>query len=472
MLLTLTCTAPQADDFGYLLHKNPANIYEANLPVGRVTVCWPECTPERATVALLLDVDPVGLVRNANRNAFTLDQYVNDRPYVASSLLSVGLVDAFSSAINGRSRERPERVAEKMPMEAHIDVIHVGGAENLVPRLFEPLGYTVELERLPLDDRFPSWGDSTVFRLTLRGEQTVQDLLSHLYVLMPVLDNSKHYFIGPDEVEKLLKKGERWLPTHPEYALIARRYLNYRQAQVRAAIERIEALQEETGVDQEEQDQAAEAQEEAADTALHLHDTRLQAAMEQVSTLQPAAAKALDLGCGEGRLLKLLLAERSLAQIVGIDVSSLALERAAQRLHLDNMSPRQQERIKLLQGSIVYRDDRFAGFDVAFLIEVIEHLDPPRLTAMEGVVFGHARPRRVVVTTPNAEYNRKWPTLPAGKFRHNDHRFEWTREEFAAWSERVAQEKGYTVIRQGIGPEDAELGAPTQMAVFDRVFAE
>lgn len=467
MLLTLTCTAPQADDLGYLLHKNPANVFEATLSFGKLTVCWPECGPERCTAALMLDIDPVGLVRSNRAN--TLDQYVNDRPYVASSMLSVGLVEAFSTAMNGRSKERPERVAEKMPLEARIDVLRVPSAETLVSRLFEPLGYTVELERLPLDARFPEWGDSSVYRLTLRGEQTVQDLLSHLYVLMPVLDNSKHYFIGADEVEKLLKKGERWLPAHPEYALIARRYLNYRQAQVRDAIERIEALQEDTTEDQGEKDEQAEAQEEAAEAPMRLHEDRLQTAMEQVRGMTPPAQKALDLGCGEGRLLKLLLAERSLTDILGIDVSSFVLERAAQRLHLDTMPPRQRERIRLLQGSVVYRDDRFHGFDVALLIEVIEHLDPPRLTAMEGVVFGHARPRRVVITTPNAEYNRKWPTLPAGKFRHNDHRFEWTREEFYAWSERVGQEKGYTVFRQGIGPEDPALGAPTQMAVFDRI---
>jgi 3' terminal RNA ribose 2'-O-methyltransferase Hen1 len=467
MLLTLTCTAPNADDLGYLLLKNPANVFETTLSFGKLMVCWPECGPDRCTAALLLDVDPVGLVRN-NRGVHTLDQYVNDRPYVASSMLSVALVEAFSTAMNGRSRERPERVTEKMPFEVHIDVLHMANAEDLVPRLFEPLGYTVELERLPLDTRFPQWGESTVYRLTLRAEQTVQDLLAHLYVLMPVLDNAKHYFVGADEVEKLLKKGERWLPTHPEYALIARRYLNYRHARVREAIERIEALQEDTTADPEEEEAEAAQQEAAAEAPLRLHDERLRTAVEAVRSLSPAAERALDLGCGEGRLIKMLLEERSLREIVGADVSSFALERAAQRLHLDTMPPRQRDRIRLLQGSAVYRDDRFAGFDVALLIEVIEHLDLPRLTAMEGVVFGHARPRRVVITTPNAEYNRKWPTLSAGKFRHNDHRFEWTRAEFQEWGARVGREKGYTVGWQGIGPEDAELGAPTQMAIFDR----
>ena len=99
-------------------------------------------------------------------------------------------------------------------------------------------------------------------------------------------------------------------------------------------------------------------------------------------------------------------------------------------------------------------------------MEVIEHLDPPRLWALEQVVFRYARPKRVVVTTPNAEYNVEWASLPAGKFRHRDHRFEWTREQFRAWCEGIAAAHGYSVGFSAIGPESVEHGAPTQMAVF------
>ncbi len=470
MLLTLTCTAAHADDLGYLLHKNPANLYEARTSFGKITVFAPECSPERTTVALLLEIDPVGLVRN-NRQRNTLDQYVNDRPYVASSLLCVALTEAFGTAMNGRSKERPERVDEKMPFEVHLSVLQCPPGQELVRRLFEPLGYEVSLERLPLDRAFPAWGESSLFRMALRGEQTVQDLLTHLYVLLPVLDNSKHYFVGADEVEKLLKKGERWLPGHPEYALISRRYLNYRQAMVRDAVDRLEALREEMGQSREEVDTQAEAQEAAAEQPQRLNEARMDAAIASVREIQPPAGRILDLGCGEGRLLKLLLAERAVREVVGVDVSSAALEKAAQRLHLDTMSPRQQERVRLLQGSVVYRDDRFQGFDAAFLVEVIEHLDPPRLSAMEGVVFGHARPRHVVITTPNADYNQKWESLPAGNFRHRDHRFEWSRAQFQEWAKRVAAERGYTVRFSGIGTEDTDLGTPTQMATFDMTVA-
>lgn len=467
MLLTIACEARDATDLGYLLHKNPESVYQETLPFGEITVFYPEAAPERCTVALLLEVDTVGLVRGSKNRSGGLDQYVNDRPYVASSLLSVALNAAFSTAMNGRSRERAERVTEKMNLRASLSAVACAAGEDLLTRFFSPLGYTVSVESLPLDPLASENETSSVYTLTLAGTQTVQDLLSHLYVLMPVLDNAKHYYIGADEMEKLLAKGSRWLPDHPERDLITRRYLRYRAALIRPTLERLQALAEESPDTPEETEARAVAPEEAVETPMRLNDLRLEAALEAVRAAQPAASRVLDLGCGEGKLLQRLLDERQMTQIVGVDVSSLTLERAVQRLRLDRMHERQRARLQLLQGSVVYRDDRFRGFDVALLIEVIEHLDPPRLTAMESVVFGHARPRRVVLTTPNAEYNVLWPTLPAGRFRHGDHRFEWTRAEFQQWAQRVAEQFGYAVAFQPVGPEDPMYGSPTQMAIFD-----
>ncbi|HLK60105.1 MAG TPA: 3' terminal RNA ribose 2'-O-methyltransferase Hen1 [Chthonomonadaceae bacterium] len=468
MLLTITCEAERATDLGYLLHKNPANVFTEETGFGSVTVFYPEAAPDRCTAALLLEIDPIGLIRGGSRRAAGLAQYVNDRPYVASSLLCVGIATAFGTAMNGRCKERPERVEEKLPLRIQLSALNCGGGEALLTRLFAPLGYTITAQRQPLDARFPAWGDSDVYAITLEGMQTVQDALTQLYVLIPVLDNAKHYYVGDAEVEKLLRKGARWLPSHPEQNLITRRYLAYRQTMVRSALAQLQELREDTMETQDESDVREEAQEAAGEAPLRLNEARLLAALEAVRTLQPPAASVLDLGCGEGNLIKKLMQERSLKQIVGVDVASHVLERAAQNLHLDTLPEYQQQRIRLIQGSLVYQDARFAGFDVALLIEVIEHLDPPRLTALERVVFAEARPRRVVITTPNAEYNVTWPSLPAGKFRHRDHRFEWTRAEFAVWAERAAGMYGYTVSLQDVGPEDAALGAPTQMALFDR----
>ena len=151
-----------------------------------------------------------------------------------------------------------------------------------------------------------------------------------------------------------------------------------------------------------------------------------------------------------------------------MDVSYRALEIASNRLRLDRMPERQKERIRLLHGSLMYRDSRITGFDAAAVVEVIEHLDPPRLAAFERVLFEFARPGTVALTTPNAEYNVRWESLPAGKFRHRDHRFEWTRAEFAAWANGVAARFGYATRFVAVGPEDIEVGAPTQLCVFTR----
>jgi 3' terminal RNA ribose 2'-O-methyltransferase Hen1 len=151
-----------------------------------------------------------------------------------------------------------------------------------------------------------------------------------------------------------------------------------------------------------------------------------------------------------------------------MDVAYRSLEIAHDRLKLDRMPENQRDRIKLIHGSLTYRDKRLEGYDAAAVVEVIEHLDPSRLAAFERVLFSAARPRTVVVTTPNREYNVRWETLPAGRFRHKDHRFEWTRGEFQAWAESVCDRFGYSATFAPVGPVDEEVGAPTQMAMFKR----
>jgi 3' terminal RNA ribose 2'-O-methyltransferase Hen1 len=206
----------------------------------------------------------------------------------------------------------------------------------------------------------------------------------------------------------------------------------------------------------------AEAHDSAEKTTLH--DQRLQQVAQEIYQLAPK--RVLDLGCGEGKLLRLLLRQPKIEYILGLDVSHQALTRAAQRLHLAEMPPRQRARLDLIQGSLLYKDERLAGFDAAALVEVIEHLDPSRLAALEAVVFGQARPGHVFVTTPNADYNQLYGSLSAGTFRHTDHRFEWSRAEFAAWATAVAARHGYQVRLVAMGEEVAGVGGPSQMAVF------
>jgi 3' terminal RNA ribose 2'-O-methyltransferase Hen1 len=464
MLLTITATHPPATDLGYLLHKNPARVQSFPLSFGQAHVFYPEARPERCTAALLLDVDPVGLVRDRRGPAGEggrLDQYVNDRPYVASSFLSVAIAQVYGSALSGRCKDRPALADTPLPLRAKLAVLPCRGGEGFLRRLFEPLGYAVAARQHPLDERFPEWGEGPYFTVELSATCRLHELLSHLYVLVPVLDNDKHYWVGEAEVEKLLRHGEGWLAAHPERETIARRYLKHQSRLTRSALARL--------VEEDEDPDAAEAahdrEEEAVERRLSLNEQRLAAVATALR--ERGARRVLDLGCGEGKLIRLLLDDPAFSEIVGLDASVRALEVARQRL--ERLPEKRAERVRLLHGALTYRDRRLAGYDAAAVVEVIEHLDPPRLSAFERVLFEFARPATVVLTTPNAEYNVKFEGLPAGTLRHRDHRFEWTRAEFRAWAEAAAGRFGYAVRFAPVGPEDEAVGPPTQMGVFTRL---
>jgi 3' terminal RNA ribose 2'-O-methyltransferase Hen1 len=420
MLLTITSTRQPATDLGYLLHKNPDRSQSFELPAGMAHVFYPEASDELCTVAMLLEIDPVGLVRGEGR---TLREYVNDRPYAASSFLSVAISRVFGTALGGKSKERPELARTPLPLRARISVLPCHDGEDFLRRLFEPLGYSVRAERHPLDEEFPEWGESRYFTVELSGEVRLQDLLSHLYVLVPVLDDDKHYWVAEDEVDKLLRRGNEWLAGHPEREAIAERYLKHQR---RLSDEALSRLIEEEGPEAEGVE-SLNREEETIEERITLGEQRLGAVVAALK--DSGARRVLDLGCGEGKLLGALLQEREFEEIVGVDVSVRSLKWARERLRVDRLPPMQQARLKLFQGSLIYRDKRFAGYDAAAVIEVIEHLDPSRLAVFERVLFGYAQPRTVVLTTPNAEYNANFESLPAGEFRHRDHRFEWSRDE-------------------------------------------
>ncbi|MFI8232934.1 3' terminal RNA ribose 2'-O-methyltransferase Hen1 [Streptomyces sp. NPDC085900] len=476
MFLTITTTGtPErpATDLGFLLHKHPDKAQAFSTSYGTAHVLYPEADDQRCTAALLLEVDAVALVRRGKGKGrggapdAALAQYVNDRPYAASSLLAVALSGVFSSAMKGVCRARPELPGQARPLRVEVPAVPARGGPGLVRRLFEPLGWTVTAEAVALDTEFPEWGDSRYVRLLLESEAlTLAEALRHLYVLLPVLDDAKHYWVSPDEVDKLLRAGEGWLPGHPEQKLITSRYLSRRWSLTREAMERLELvrLAEADDSEVEDIDNAVEEETGAEEKPTPLAVQRRDAIIEALGA--SGAARVLDLGCGQGQLVQALLKDARFTEIVGVDVSMRALTIASRRLKLDRMGERQAARVTLLQGSLAYTDKRLKGYDAAVLSEVIEHLDLPRLPALEYAVFGAARPRTVLVTTPNVEYNVRWESLPAGHVRHGDHRFEWTREEFRAWAHTVAERHGYDVEFVPVGPDDPEVGPPTQMAVF------
>ncbi|MEV5464128.1 3' terminal RNA ribose 2'-O-methyltransferase Hen1 [Streptomyces griseoincarnatus] len=478
MFLTISTTGSAqrpATDLGHLLHKHPEKAQAFSTSYGTAHVLYPEADAEHCTAALLLEVDAVALVRRRKGKGrggapdAALAQYVNDRPYAASSLLAVALGSVFSSAMRGVCTARPELPGTPRPLRIEVPALPARGGADLVRRLFEPLGWTVTAEPVPLDTEFPEWGDSRYIRLTLlAADLTLAEALRHLYVLLPVLDDAKHYWVSPDEVDKLLRVGDGWLPAHPERELITRRYLSHRWSLTRQANERLELVRLAEADDSEVEDldnavaPEAEADDEEKPTPLAVRRREAILGVLRAS----GAARVLDLGCGQGQLVQALLKDPAFTEIVGVDVSMRALTIASRRLKLDRMGERQASRVTLLQGSLAYTDKRLKGYDAAVLSEVIEHLDLPRLPALEYAVFGSARPRTVCVTTPNVEYNVRWESLPAGHARHGDHRFEWTREEFRGWARTVAERHGYAVEFLPVGPDDPEVGPPTQMAVF------
>ena len=466
MLLTISTTHRPATDLGYLLHKNPGRYQSFTLSFGRADVFYPVAEAERCTAALLLDIDPVGLVRpkaGASNSAGWLQQYVNDRPYVASSHLSVAIASVFNSALAGNSRERPELAKQAIPLEAQLPTLPSREGAGLIRQLFEPLGYAVEVQEHALDADFPEWGASPCFGVSLKGTVRLQDLLAHLYVLLPVLDDAKHYWVGDDEVDKLLRFGAGWLSEHPHHELISTRYLKRQRSLVRQALSQ---LSDDGQADPDAATERGQHDEERLENPLRLGEQRIQAVLAALREV--GAAAVLDLGCGEGHLLRELLSEPAFRSITGMDVSHRALETAHARLRLDTLPAAQRERITLLHGSLTYQDRRLAGYDAAVGMEVIEHIDPPRLEAFEAVVFGGAQPGAVIITTPNSEYNGLFENLSPGEFRHRDHRFEWTRQEFHAWAGGVAERRRYDVRFQDIGPEHPTFGTPTQMGVFTR----
>ncbi|MFJ1733697.1 3' terminal RNA ribose 2'-O-methyltransferase Hen1 [Streptomyces sp. NPDC088254] len=476
MFLTISTTGtPErpATDLGFLLHKHPDNSQAFSTSYGRASVLYPEADDRRCTAALLLEVDAVALVRRGKGKGrggapdAALAQYVNDRPYAASSLLAVALSAVFSSAMRGVCNAKPELPSQPRPLRIEVPVLPARGGPGLVRRLFEPLGWAVDVEPVALDAEFPEWGDSRYVRLVLESQTlTLAESLRHLYVLLPVLDDAKHYWVASDEVDKLLRAGEGWLPEHPEQKLITSRYLSRRWSLTRQAMERLELvrLAEADDSEVEEIDNAVAAETEAEEKPTPLAVQRREAILSALGA--SGAARVLDLGCGQGQLVQALLKDPKFTEIVGVDVSMRALTIASRRLKLDRMGERQASRVKLMQGSLAYTDNRLKGYDAAVLSEVIEHLDLPRLPALEYAVFGAARPRTVLVTTPNVEYNVRWESLPAGHVRHGDHRFEWTREEFRAWARSVAERHGYETEFVPVGPDDPEVGPPTQMVVF------
>jgi len=459
MILNISTTHQPATDLSWLLHKHPSKLQSFSISGGKAHVFYPENTEEKCTATLLLDLNNVDLVRKLKvpgGGSLDLQHYVNDRPYTASSFMSTAIAKVFSSGLNGRCNDRPELLNQAWDFEVTIGALRVnGGMENL-ERIFKPLGYEIDIKGIEYDEKFMDWGDSPYYMVHLKNHCTLQELLSHLYILLAVYDKDRHYWISDSEIDKLFNKGGTWLQKHPAREFILRRFLKNLGPLTKKALERFE-------VDEDQETKEISIKKERSP----LHKQRLETVTELLK--QSGAKTIIDLGCGEGKLLKLLLPVYQFDYILGMDVSMRSLRIAKEKLYLDNMTPNERKRIDLIQSSLTYRDERLEGFDAAALVEVIEHLEPESLHSLELAVFKYAKPKTVIITTPNKEYNQLYEFLEEGKMRHGDHRFEWTRKEFQEWANKVASAYNYQVSFGGIGEEDETFGTPSQLALFSGV---
>ena len=203
---------------------------------------------------------------------------------------------------------------------------------------------------------------------------------------------------------------------------------------------------------------------EPEDANTELHAERIDAVARRL--LACGARSVLDLGCGPGWLLARLLVEPAIVRLVGIDTSAAALRVAERRIsEAEVTGDAARGRVTLRNGSFMELGTEESGFDAAAMVETIEHVEPSQLSRLERSIFEAARPRLVLITTPNREYNVLYG-LADDERRHPEHRFEWSRAKFREWALGVGGRRGYAVEMADVGRSDPLRGAPTQMAVF------
>ena len=509
-MLTITTTHEPATDLGYLLHKHPGKVQEFSLAFGTAHVFYPEATEQRCTAALLMEVDPVRLTRGngSGQPGQFLQDYINDRPYAAGSHLSVAIAQVYRTAMAGRCDAMPELAAKPIPLRARVCSVRARYGPELMERFLKPLGYEIETSTLPMDPEFPEWGESHLHNLVIEsGERTLSELLRHLYVLLPRTGQPEALLDRPgrtgedaahggglareppgagDNLEALPGVPARVDPAGPGATGGGRlRGRGHRsgnrsreQSRERTKGQKRKSRPPEIPEGENSADAgageappepelaaaAARITESVLEKPMGLHAQRIQAVREEVEAA--GARSVLDLGCGDGKLLQELVKLPGI-RLTGLEVSGRHVGTAQRKLRSQAAGPGDQERLKVLHGSLIYQDPRMDGHDAAVAMEVIEHIDPSKLEAFEEVVLGSARPGTLIVTTPNVEYNVLFENMEA-RFRHRDHRFEWTRAEFQQWAEDAAGRRGYAVRFRGIGPGHEAHGCPTQMAVFKR----
>lgn len=457
MQLTIKAIGENSRVISYLLSKNPSNLYDRDEKGSRVRLVYTAFTEEETEILIYVTPDPVELVRNSP-NTFDITQYINDREFAVSSLFCSYIKSALATALNGKPKEEFIKwVDYKFNLVLGFGPVASDLPDAVIESIFTHLGYEVNIERGLTDYSFQLKSRSSVRYITLTGHQTLQNAMRHLFILIPVMDNYKHYYMDKSEVDKLERYGAGWLDDHPMRDLIIKRSLKFKEL-----IREVAVPQKEVFIKEE-----SETVEET-EVKVRLNEQRYQTIVDIVTNL-PHKETVVDFGSGEGKLSVRLGFAPGVKEILAVEPSQMSQLRAMQkwdkaRASEGFLAPTQ------VWGSLFYFDTRLCDKDVMILSEVIEHIDEFRLPPIMETVFVQYTPKTIIINTPNYEYNVVYEMQD--NLRHRDHRFEWTREQFNSWCNELSAKYKYSVNIGGIGEEDQDFGFPTQIAVFCKTGGE
>ena len=443
MQLTIRATGENVEAITYLLAKNPNNIYERNHKGHYIRMFYNVVTETELELTIFVSPDPLALI-NHTSSAYDITHYINDREFAVSSIFISLIRSALGTALNGKPKEEYIKwVDHRFPFVFSFGPVSTELSEQEIRDLFEPLGFDVEIEYAETDYSFRLKEKSSACFIRLSGITSLQKGLQQLFLIIPVLDNYKHYFIDESEIEKLNRYGEGWLEEHPQKEFIVRRALRFKEIYGQL----------------EEQDHS-----EKQIHPIPLNELRYEKIVDSVKKL-PIKRNIVDFGSGEGKLSARLGFVDKVEEILAVEPSEAARLKALKRFE-KLMDQKGFVAPKMIWGSLFYFDERLKNKDVIILCEVIEHIDEERLPKAMDLIFEQYYPASLIITTPNKEYNHVYQM--AESMRHNDHRFEWSRDEFRQWCIRMNHSERYELSFEGIGNEDETYGFPTQMCTFIR----
>ncbi|WP_310831561.1 3' terminal RNA ribose 2'-O-methyltransferase Hen1 [Paenibacillus pedocola] len=474
MHLIIRATGTGAGMLSHLLAKNPNNLYDRTEKEARVRIVFTVSSEEETEAVIYVTPDPIELVKGDSSAHNDITQYINDREFVTSSLFCSYIRPALGTALNGKPKEAyMPWVGKPLKLELTFGPVASNLPDRTLEELFTALGYEVQLERGDAEYSFALKTRSSARYIKLAGEQTLQTALQQLFVLIPALDDYKHYYISDDEVDKIRRYGAGWLEEHPQRSLILKRTLRFagaiKQYEAMAAKEKRSTA--ENSVDSEDVPAAVTVSGESAVTEMQeepkirLNDLRYAAIAAAVEELY-AKATIVDFGSGEGKLSAKLSSVPGVREIKAVEPSAASQLRAMDRFAklADKPGIIVPDPVT---GSLFYFDESLRGKDVMILCEVIEHIDEYRLARVMENIFAEYAPKTLIVTTPNKDYNAVYE-MEQEELRHGDHRFEWGRKAFSVWCARWTETFDYTAELTGIGEGSVEFGYPTQMAIFTK----